>query len=183
MNRIFCRKYEIAYQKKVLEKYAVELGKDKVITKSYLYLVHAAATIEWSMKFNEQPPIHLQTLLFGLNRHNVWDAVKEILDYARRIARDIYVRNGAKPHESHYGIKAAYNEVIERYVNGIASDSDVPSLDHIVEMEGNQVVSDMHKIIYESVFCNEEVVSDCVWGGAKRIGRIVFIKRGGYCCA
>ena len=167
MNQIFCPEYEIAYHKRVLDKYIAEFGRDAVITKSYLYSVHAAATIEWSMIFNQQPPVHLQTLLYGLNRHKVWDAIKVVLDGARETVRRNYVHSSIKLHGSHFEVKSVYNQVIEDYVNEIISDSDMYKLDSNVEVKGQKVVNNMYEIICDSVFHNEEIMPDnlCVWGG------------------
>ncbi len=180
VNKIFCREYEISYHKKILDKYITEFGKDMVITKSYLYSVHAAATVEWSMKFNEQPPIHLQTLLYGLNRRKVWSAVKEILDNAREIARENYANSSIKLHGSHFEVKSVYNKVIEEYVDGIISDSEWYHLDGVIDVGGAKVVNDMYGIIYESVFRNEEIALNSMRGGVKQAYNIILFRKNAF---
>ena len=159
INKIFCREYEIAYHKKVLEKYIVEFGKDMIITKSYLYAVHAAATIEWSIKYNEQPPIHLQTLLCGLKRYNVWDEVRMILEEARKVSREHYVYGSTQLHDSHFTITSTRNNVIEEYTYEIIGTISTYVLEGNVPKGFQGTINDMYDIIYESVFNNEKILA------------------------
>lgn len=158
MNKIFCSEYEIAYHKEVLEKYIVEFGRERIITKNYLYAVHAAATIEWSVKYKEQPPVHLHTLLHGLKRYSVWNEVRRILGDARRISRENYTHGSTKPHDSHYSITSVYNKVIEEYVYEIKRIINTYKLEENISKECQGTISDMYDIIYESVFNNEEIL-------------------------
>ena len=152
MNQIFCREYEISYHKKVIEKYIGEFEKERIITKSYLYSVHAAATIEWSIKYNEQPPIYLQTLLYGLGREQLWNVVKILLKDARKVSRDNYTHGKTELHDSHFAITTVCNEMIEEYVKKVLSDAGTYKLDGGVEEKSQRVVNDMYDIIYDSVF-------------------------------
>lgn len=155
INKIFHREYEMRYHKNVLEKYCGEWGAEKVITKSYLYSVHAAATIEWSLKYNEQPPVDLQTLLLGLQRYHVWKEAKGILDEARALT---VKETDVKLHGAHFSIETAYNAVIEDYINEIM-DIDIGEYEAESNFNGfSQVVGSIYNIIYDAVFCNVKLL-------------------------
>lgn len=116
IHKIFHPEYEIAYHKVELENYCGEWGAERVIAKSYLYSVHAAATIEWSLKYKEQPPVDLQTLLCGLRRYEVWRESKVILNDARKEVEKRYREQSVDLHQSHFSIMTSYNAVIEGYI-------------------------------------------------------------------
>ena len=116
IHKIFHPEYEIAYHKVELENYCGEWGAERVIAKSYLYSVHAAATIEWSLKYKEQPPVDLQTLLCGLRRYEVWRESKVILNDARKEVEKRYREQSVDLHQSRFSIMTSYNAVIEGYI-------------------------------------------------------------------
>lgn len=152
IHKIFHPEYEIAYHRGILEKYCGEWGAESVIVKSYLYSVHAAATIEWSLKYREQPPINLQTLLCGLQRYEIWKEAQKILEDARRSAEKRYEQQSIELHMSHFSIMTSYNAVLEQYIREI--------MDRCKEIEpvksdrscDREILRSIYDIIYESVF-------------------------------
>ncbi len=152
IHKIFHPEYEIAYHKGLLEKYRGEWGAERVIAKSYLYSVHAAATIEWSLKYKEQPPINLQTLLCGLQRHEVWKEAQKVLEDARNTAEQQYEEQSIELHMSHFSIMTSYNAVIERYICGImdyCKEADSVKSDRSLDEE---ILKNIYDIINSSVF-------------------------------
>ncbi len=158
IHKMFHPEYEIAYHKGILEKYFGEWGNEKVIVKSYLYSIHAAATIEWSLKYKEQPPVDLQTLLYGLQRYEVWKEAKIILENARRVAEEKYSEQAMSLHKTHFSIMTPYNVVIEKYVRemfGYCTKDNHIKNDHSCDEE---VLENVYSIIYESVFMDGKLL-------------------------
>ena len=154
INRIFNKEYEIACHKMIIEKYWKELEQDAVISKSYLNSLHAAATIEWSIKYNTQPPIDLQTLLYGLDRENIWKEAQIILSAARKMARRSI--DDAK-NNSHSIITTCYNSTIRDYVKEIRKTECI--IDKCGQKENSKlIVNNLYDIIYSSVFENEKLM-------------------------
>ena len=158
INTIFNKEYEIAYHKGIINKYQNELENEFVITKSYLYSVHAAATIEWSVKYNVQPPVDLQTLLFGLNREDIWQETYGILTVARRNAEDNFRNKGAKLHGSHFDIMTPYNNTIVDYIKMINENINLENVKQVQEEKSKLILDDIYKIIYNSVFEREKLL-------------------------
>lgn len=160
MNTIFNSKYEVAYHSKVLEKYRPEFGKEQVITKSYLYAVHAAATIEWSIVYNVQPPIDLQSLLIGLNHIDVWTEVEKILKDAREQVRRDFVLGNTELHDAHFSIATPKNKIIEAYVQQ-AMELQCP-VEKVDREQCKNIINNMYDIIYRSVYENEDLLYSSV---------------------
>ena len=72
INKIFRSDYEVAYHKMGIGLCWASIQCERAIAKDYLYAVHAAATIEWSIKYKEQHPINLETLLQELDHREIW---------------------------------------------------------------------------------------------------------------
>lgn len=152
IHKMFHPEYEIAYHKRELENYCGEWGAESVIVKSYLYSVHAAATIEWSLKYKEQPPVDLHTLLCGLQRHEVWKESKRILEDARKEAEKRYKEQQVDLHQSHFSIMTPCNKVIEKYIRemmGCIKGEGTTEVDRSCD-EG--ILESIYDIIYEAVF-------------------------------
>lgn len=158
IHKIFHSEYEIAYHKRELENYRGEWGAKRVIAKSYLYSVHAAATIEWSLKYNEQPPVDLQTLLCGLRRHAVWKEAKKILEEARKEAEKRYQEQAVDLHQSHFSILAPYNEVIEKYIRGMLDCVKEEEQAEIDRSHDEEILESIYDIIYDAVFQNVKLL-------------------------
>jgi len=158
IHKIFHPEYEIVYHKGVLEKYSGEWGAESVIAKSYLYSVHAAVTIEWSLKFREQPPIDLQTLLCGLKRYEVWKEAEKILEDARRTAQKRYEEQTLDLHKSHFSIMTPYNAVIEKYIREMADccqENNPAESDHSHDEE---ILGSIYDMIWKSVFTDVKLL-------------------------
>ena len=158
MNKIFRSDYEIAYHKKEIERYREGLRQERAVAKDYLYTVHAAATIEWSMEYQEQPPIDLETLLRGLGRDAVWEESKKLLDRARQEARAAWTDGGSGMGSLHFKIFAPQNPLLLEYVDGMY---DRAALGAARNKTGGwmekpeKLVDRMYEIIYHSVFERE----------------------------
>lgn len=158
VHQIFVKEYEIAYHKKVLDKYLKELEGKEVISKSYLYSLHAAATIEWSMIYNMQPPVDLQTLLYGVGRADIWEAAQKILCEAREMAKQNF-DNKSKLHDSHFTIMTLYDSTLSGYVKEIESKIVLENGYRYKHNEkAESVISEIYQIIYRSVFENEKLL-------------------------
>lgn len=161
VNLIFRKDYEIAYHRTILKRYKNDMDKESVITRVYLDSVHAAATIEWCNRYNQQPPIDLKTLLYGLDRADICDETQDILETARREARE---NRSDDLSGLHWQLKTRHSDNLTSYVKQIwDASSEVPK----VEIQGNQdieMIERMNKIIYQSVFENEEMK----YGGERR---------------
>lgn len=158
IHKMFRPEYEIAYHKGVLEKYHREWGAERVIVKSYLYSAHAAATIEWSLKYKEQPPINLQTLLCGLQRYGVWKEAQKILVDAREVVEKRYEEQNIELHKSHFSIMTSYNIAIEQYIREIM---DCCKKEYSVKNDcsfDEEILGNIYDIIYESVFKSVELL-------------------------
>lgn len=158
IHKIFHPAYKIAYHKGELESYCGEWGAERVIVKNYLYSVHAAATIEWSLKYNEQPPVDLQTLLCGLRRHAVWKEAKKILEEARKEAEKRYQEQAVDLHQSHFSILAPYNEVIEKYIRGMLDCVKEEEQAEIDRSHDEEILESIYDIIYDAVFQNVKLL-------------------------
>lgn len=158
INRIFRSDYEIAYHKTVIEKYLEELQQAHAVARNYLYAVHAAATIEWSLKYQEQPPVSLETLLLGLGQGAVWEETKKILNQARLQARTKWNTKTDKLQSLHFKIFTPRNLLLLEYIDKVycIADSGRPNSNprHLIK-EPEEIVNDMYEIIYRSVFENE----------------------------
>lgn len=158
IHKIFHPEYEIAYHRGELEKYSEEWGAENVIAKSYLYSVHAAATIEWSLKFREQPPIDLQTLLCGLHRYEVWKEAEKILEDARRAVQEGYEEQAIDLHKSHFSIMTPYNAVIEGYIHEMrecVKENDPMEIDRSCDEE---ILKSIYDIIHKAVFTDVKLL-------------------------
>lgn len=158
IHQIFHPEYEIAYHKRELEHYCGEWGAESVIVKSYLYSAHAAATIEWSLKYREQPPVDLQTLLCGLQRHEVWKEAESILEDARKEAEKRYREQAVDLHQSHFSIMTPCNEVIERYIREVldrCQREDPVKSDHSRDEE---ILGSIYDIIRRAVFTDVKLL-------------------------
>lgn len=161
INSIYNSKYEVAYHNKILEKYKPEFREETVITKSYLYAVHAAATIEWSVMYNVQPPIDLQTLLLGLNHADIWTEIDKILQEARIRVRHSFESGITELHDAHFTIVTSKNTIIEKYIEKIMN---LEYTDEKVdEKHCKHVISHMYQIIYRTVYESEGLL----YGGAR----------------
>jgi len=155
INLIFRKDYEIAYHKTIIKKYESELEKDTVIVKSYLYSVHAAATIEWCIKYNLQPPIDLQTLLCGLNREDIWNESYNMLKEARRKVRE---DREIKVHGSHFDVMTVFNKKILNYVKTITNETVIDNIEQVQKDRMDYILKSIYEIIYNSVFEKEELL-------------------------
>ncbi len=158
LNMIFKKEYEIAYHRTILNKYEDEWEKELVIAKSYLYSVHAAATIEWSVRYNLQPPIDLQTLLCGLNRQDIWCESYKILIDARRKVKKKSQSEEVKLHGSHFDVMTLYNSKISNYIKMISSNVELKDIEQEQNDRSKWVLDDIYKIIYSSVYEREELL-------------------------
>ena len=157
IDSIFIPQYEIEYHKKIIDKYRTEFGKEYVITKSYLYAIHAAATIEWSIVYNMNPPIDLQALLMGLKHNDVWEEVRIMLKNARILVRKDAASSGdVLLHGAHFNVKTSKNELVEEYIDKMYSLQ--VECREINETIYNETINNMYKIIYRSVYENEELL-------------------------
>lgn len=158
INMIFKKEYEIAYHRTIIEKYKSELEKEFVITKSYLYSVHAAATIEWCIRFSSQPPIDLQALLCGLKRENIWRESYLILKEARKKSKENFRNGESALHGMHFDILTSYNKKIVEYVKMIEEEAKRIIVRRAQDDENRSILDNIYKIIYNSVFENEELL-------------------------
>lgn len=152
MNTIFNPSYEVLYHKQIIQKYKEQLDGNRIIVKSYLYSVHAAATIEWSIKYSQQPPIDLQALLYGLHREDVWNEIYIMLTEARNQSKNEYIAGLTKLHGTHFEITTKFNEKVDTYIKyaeKLLCENEPIQRQH----EKNQdVLKDIYDIIYHSVF-------------------------------
>ncbi len=158
INKIFRSDYEAAYHKKLLEEYWEGLQGERVVAKDYLYAVHAAATIEWSLKYQEQPPISLETLLRGLGHRDIWEESHKILNQARLDARTKWEQKPGKLQSVHFEVFTPRNPLLLEYINKYTHGNDVKETKSKTEdpmLAPEKVVNDMYEIIYHSVFENE----------------------------
>lgn len=158
IHKIFHPEYEIAYHRGVLEKYSGEWGAESVIVKSYLYSVHAAATIEWSLKFREQPPVDLQILLCGLKRYEVWKEAEKILEDARKTAQKRYEEQTIDLHKSHFSVMTPYNAVIERYIREMIGCCQGNNPAESDRSHDEEILESIYDIIWRSVFTDVQLL-------------------------
>lgn len=158
INKIFRSDYEVAYHKKLIEQYWENLQCEHVVTKDYLYTVHAAATIEWSVTYQEQPPINLETLLRGLGHRDIWEESQRLLNQARLDARTMWDQKADKLQSLHFKIFTPPNPLLLEYINKCYHISDCKGTKAKIEnplMTPEEIVNDMYEIIYRSVFERE----------------------------
>lgn len=158
IHKIFHPEYEIAYHKRELENYREQWGAERVIAKSYLYSVHAAATIEWSLEYREQPPVDLQTLLGGLRRYEVWKEAKQVLEEARKEAEKRYQEQAVDLHQSHFSIMTPYNEAIEKYIREMFDCVKEEASAEIDRSLDEEILGSIYDIIYDAVFQNVKLL-------------------------
>lgn len=158
MNRIFRPDYEISYHRKVIAKYRVNLNQDHAVAKEYLYALHAAATIEWCLRFNEQPPVYFETLLYGLGRSALLAEAQKLLMDARSVARATWQDGVSKLQSLHFNILSPLNELLLAYIDEMTekANSFCSKTESISSHEtSKKLIDQMYKIIFDAVFCNE----------------------------
>lgn len=155
IHKIFRSDYEIAYHKKVIKKYWNSLQLEQAVAKDYLYAVHAAATIEWSAVYQEQPPIDLQTLLAGLGRDDVWAESAQILDQARQEARRGWDSETGRMQSLHFSVFTAKNPTLLSYIDKFYHIDNQRAASDTSVKNPAEIVNRMYEIIYRSVFENE----------------------------
>lgn len=155
IHRIFRKDYKIACQKKEIEKYWDGLQQKQTVAKNYLYAVHAAATIEWSIVYQEQPPVDLQTLLLGLGRNDVWLEARRILDQARLEARAAWNDRTSKLESLHFAIFTPRNPLLLAYIEKFYHVTDAEAGPSSSIEDPGKILNYMYEIIYNSVFENE----------------------------
>lgn len=158
INKIFRSDYEVAYHKKEIGLCWENIQQEQVVTKDYLYAVHAAATIEWSVKYQEQPPINLETLLRGLGHRDIWKETQKLLNQARFEARTRWDQKTDKLQSLHFTIFTPRNPLLLEYISKYYFIDDCEGMKDRTEnsmMTPEEVVNDMYEIIYRSVFENE----------------------------
>ena len=158
INKIFRSDYEVAYHKKEIGLCWESIQCERAIAKDYLYAVHAAATIEWSIKYQEQPPINLETLLRGLGHREIWAECQKILNQARLEARTMWNGETNKLQSLHYEIFAPRNPLLLEYIGQYYHIDDSKETGEQAKAPvgtPEEIVNDMYEIIYRSVFENE----------------------------
>lgn len=155
LQKIFRGDYEVAYHKTVIGKYWDELQREEAVAKNYLYAVHAAASIEWSVVYGEQPPVDLQTLLLGLGRNDVWAESRRLLDWARREAREAWDSGTSKLESLHFKIRTQRNPRLLAYIDEFYHMADQKIQVSTPARDPREVLSCMYEIIYHSVFEGE----------------------------
>ena len=160
LNHIFESKNEIAYRKEELRSHRRDLDRERASTKKYLRTVHAAATIEWCLKYPECPPMDLQSLLYGLNREYLWREISNILekarDDARKYASPAFTRGVAKDDFRRPAIVTSYNLLLIEYIDEMVRDADAAAVsEKCTKKERAAVVDLMCQLIRRSVFENE----------------------------
>ena len=165
VNRIFRKEYVISYYKtKVLEKYRPLLLQEMTPFKAYLYSVHAAASIEWCVRYSEFPPVDLETLLRGLGRIAMWEETKRVLYQARKDVRQVWEKSDS-PQNLVVSISPTVlipnNQVLLEYINTAFCQADLAledtkSTNNFSTDDAQAIVNSMYSIIYRSVFENDE---------------------------
>lgn len=152
INTIFNPSYEVLYHKQIIQKYKEQLNENRIIVKSYLYSVHAAATIEWSIKYNQQPPVDLQTLLYGLHHKDIWNEIYMMLTDARKRSQNEYKKGLTKLHGTHFEIMTEFNERVDTYIKyaeKLRCEEEPIQNQH---EKAQAILKDIYDIIYHSVF-------------------------------
>ena len=129
-----------------------------MIVKSYHLSVHAAATLDWCMRFNLQPPIDLQTLLCGLQREDIWGEAYSMLKAARKKSRENFIYGESKLHSTHFDIMTSYNNKLTGYINMIEEKSDLDFNKSEKNKDNRVVLDNIYNIIYNSIFESENLL-------------------------
>ncbi|MCR5651310.1 MAG: hypothetical protein K6F86_09045 [Lachnospiraceae bacterium] len=118
MHRIFVPENKMCAQKKIIEKYYGEIHTgNQVIVKSYFYMIHAAATIEFINRYRTMAPVDIQSLLFSLNRMEIYSFLENEMTIARKKVRDYYeVNESIQLQGQHFKIKMDRCHCFDNYI-------------------------------------------------------------------
>lgn len=161
INRIFRADFKLASQKDIIDRYRKALECKSGLTKPCFSAVHAAATIEWCLKYQEHAPIDLQTLLQGLERDYIWKELKAILDEVRKTVRTAWKDEVSDLKSIHSSICVDYPSVLLKYIDEIynqAESATVPNKTDGWMEHPERLVNYIYEIIYQSVFENEPLL-------------------------
>lgn len=155
VNQIFRTDYEIEYHKNIITKYKENLEADDIVTKYYLYAVHATATIEWCAEYRTQPPIDLRTLLCSLCHADIWYEAKKILEEARNMSRIRMSKKNVQINDTNLAITTKSNAVLNKYIRSVESQTILQGAT-FDDLKTKTLLKEMYDIIYESVYeCND----------------------------
>ena len=161
INLIFEKKYELINHVRVIEKYKeqIAIGKSSILVKSYLYMLHAALSIQWILDKNFFPPVYMDTLLLYGNHGSFYEQVKKIITDARELSYDNY--SEIKPeelHGMHFSIVTDRIEQIDNYILEMLQlglDETSKELRY-TETYKNSIIQKIFQVIDESIYDVEE---------------------------
>ena len=160
LNKIFRGEYAISYYAKELERYRAGLYQGAGVVKKYLRAVHAAAAIEWCVKYSEFPPVDLETLLRGLGRIAVWEETKKILYQARKDVRQVWEKGLSKQDlvkTISPTILTPNNPILLEYIDMVACHTSLRDAENENDIiDATEIVNSMYEIIYRAVFESDE---------------------------
>ncbi len=155
LHRAFNAEYKIAYHRSVLDKYRNDWYMEDIIAKSLLYSMHSAATIEWSLRYNEEPPVNIFSLLFGLGHKEIGKVVEKILIEARRKCKDEIENGKNELHASHFSVMTKMSPLLLPYLEEnyqSACSKEIPSVN---EKSVLDIVDSMEDLL-EMTICSEQ---------------------------
>lgn len=149
IQKLFFKDYFIQYHKEILDKYPL-LG-ETVNAKEYLYILHAALSIEYANKYNEYPPIYMQALLQLLSdklKNMIFEIIKKVQKEAKEY---VYTSNLISScHDTSKNIMIDRKSEIDNYLEKIYNKYENFKLSYL-QQEEKMMLQERMKGIYEIV--------------------------------
>jgi len=162
LDLCFNKNFEISYHMSILKRQHNDWEKEKIESRRWLDSLHAAATIEWCIEYNNQPPIDIHSLLLGLRHSDLHEIVKDIFASARNEMRALANRVDRPSNLSSYSatIKSDRNEELSNYLKNIYGMVQGMELNLCPNEEHRQYVNDMLSIVNTSINEREDLIFD-----------------------
>lgn len=148
INLAFNADYKVSHQRKILDKYRSEWYSESIIAKSLLYSIHAAATIEWSLLYNEEPPVYIFSLLLGLGHNDIACMVEKILVEARAKCDKEIEKGVTELHGSHFSVTVKMNSLLLSYLEKTYQYGDMHNKKSIDESKAKDLVDSMLNLLH-----------------------------------
>lgn len=115
IDDIFIKEYEISYHLKEIERW-YQKENDEIIAKNYMYALHAALTIDWSISRGTQPPIYFDTLLYSCCNSDFCQEASKMVQEAKEKSYVINSETASELHGTHFKIKTKHVKILDNYI-------------------------------------------------------------------
>ena len=116
LKTFFNQELELKYHISKIEEFFSKDSND-ILVKDYLYSVISAASIQYILKYDDFPPIHIMTLMNLEDDEKIREKVYDYITYMRNESSRLREeKKDAGLKYSHYIMKVKRNEQVDRYI-------------------------------------------------------------------